>query len=134
MDVRESLVHIATAMRALEAVANRFPTVAMKEALQTARFLVRLSKRRKDEDAEVLEQSLKKDGVDGETLPEPLKVGTVQLPAENGHFQIPHMQTPMTVSSDDWSLDLSNHSQFDWNFFLTADMPTFNSFAPDGTM
>ena len=43
--------------------------------------------------------------------------------------------TPGTASSEDWSMEnLLNDSGFDWNYFLTADMPAFQSFAPDGTM
>ena len=130
MDVRESLSHIVTALRVLEEVAQRFQTVAMKEALKTARFLVRLSKKRKDEDSEVLSLSLKKDTENGDPQPENmqrLEPSTNQLQKFGG--------TPMTTSSsnDDWSLDLLSQTDFDWNFFLTADLP-FNGFAPDGIM
>jgi hypothetical protein len=61
MDGRESLSHLSTAMRTLEFVVDRFRTTAMKEALKTARFLIRLSKKRKDEDSEVLSLTLQKD-------------------------------------------------------------------------
>ena len=129
MDVRESLSHIATALRVLEEVAQRFQTAAMKDALKTARFLVRLSKKRKDEDADVLGHSLKRNVLDGD----------MQLEFSQGaESAISRMQplemTPATASSDDWSLDVLNHTDFDWNFFLTADMPAFNGFVPDGTM
>ncbi|KAK6403073.1 hypothetical protein LTR95_018995 [Oleoguttula sp. CCFEE 5521] len=70
MDTRESLSQISTAMRTLELVASRFDTKAMKEALKTARFLVRLSKRKKEEDSDILGQSLRKDVVDSEPLSE----------------------------------------------------------------
>nr|OQO24643.1 hypothetical protein B0A51_08729 [Rachicladosporium sp. CCFEE 5018] len=70
MDTRESLSQISTAMRTLELVASRFDTKAMKEALKTARFLVRLSKRKKEEDSDILGQSLRKDIVDSEPLSE----------------------------------------------------------------
>ncbi|KAK4550176.1 hypothetical protein LTR36_003143 [Oleoguttula mirabilis] len=132
MDVRESLAHIATAMRTLEHVVEHFNTVAMKEALKTARFLVRLSKKRKDEDANVLGQSLKKD------LAEDPHPGNMQLPSVsiNGGVTTVSHGTPMTTSSnEDWNMDnILNNSDFDWNYFLTADMPAFNSFAPDGAM
>ena len=53
----------------------------------------------------------------------------------DGGVPMPFDETPMTASStDDWSLDVLNNSDFDWNFFLTAEMPAFSSFAPDGTM
>jgi len=143
MDVRESLAHVATAMRTLEDVVERFKTVAMKEALKTARFLVRLSKKRKDEDSNVLGTSLKKDCCDGDPNPERLAqhhrssvVGQV-----NGGPAVAAPQnnvtahgTPRTASSEDWNMDILNNSDFDWNYFLTADLPAFHNFAPDGTM
>ncbi|KAK3109885.1 hypothetical protein LTR53_016396 [Teratosphaeriaceae sp. CCFEE 6253] len=145
MDTRESLAQVATAMRALEYVVDKFKTVAMKEALKTARFLVRLSKKRKDEDSSVLGGSLKKltDCMDRDPDPEYLAqqhrssiVGQV-----NGGPMIPapvnNMTangTPRTASSEDWNMDILNNSDFDWNYFLTADLPAFQSFAPDGTM
>lgn len=161
MDVRESLAQVATAMRVLEEVTERFPTIAMKEAVKTARFLIRLSKKRKDEDSGVLGQCLKKD-VDGDPRPEnlapragptrTLSMSQQQQPYMNGTAvvapqtvagaaagaPIPYptaTATPQTVGSEDWSLDgLLNNSDFDWNYFLTADMPAFQSFAPDGRM
>ncbi|EME43821.1 hypothetical protein DOTSEDRAFT_71601 [Dothistroma septosporum NZE10] len=135
MDGRESLSHLATAMRTLEFVVEKFHTAAMKEALRTARFLVRLSKKRKDEDSEVLGLSLKKDMVDGDPHPENLKAPQQPLPQVNGTAPVPLEEGPTTVSSnEDWNPDVLNDSQFDWNYFLTHDMPAFNTFAPDGTM
>lgn len=150
MDVRESLAHIATAMRTLEDVVERFNTIAMKEALKTARFLIRLSKKRKDEDSGVLGQSLKKGG-DAECDPRPENLiharksiqmnGDAVMPPQTANAvagvsvpQQPQEITPGTASSEDWSMDILNNSDFDWNYFLTADMPAFQSFAPDGTM
>lgn len=149
MDIRESLSHLATAMRTLEFVVERFRTLAMKEALKTARFLVRLSKKRKDEDSEVLGLSLKKDHAAEDPQPENLKVAAAppSIPQANGlglgvggdcnGGNVGVEETPMTASSsggEDWNLDVLNDSQFDWNYFLTHDMPAFNTFAPDGTM
>jgi hypothetical protein len=162
MDVRESLAHIHTAMRTLEDVVERFRTVAMKEALKTARFLVRLSKKRKDEDSDVLGQSLRKDTNAEDPKPENMRqrpspwmtehggsraVTAANANNANGSLNNPGTAsgstskdrdsgpTPGTTSSgEDWSMDILNNSDFDWNYFLTADMPAFNSFAPDGTM
>jgi len=140
MDSRESLAHLGTAMHTLEFVVERFHTVAMKEALKTARFLVRLSKKRKDEDSDVLGQSLKKAAVE-DPQPENLQRPSISRPSlnglgmQNGAAAKDFNQTPGTTSStEDWSMDILNNSDFDWNYFLTADMPAFNSFAPDGTM
>lgn len=133
MDTRESLVHISEAMRTLEYVVGHFNTVAMQEALKTARFLVRLSKKRKDEDSTVLGDSLKKDPADD---PHPANLHKPQLPLPqlNGMMPMPVAEPRTTASSEDWSMDILNDSDFDWNYFLTADMPAFNNFAPDGTM
>ena len=144
MDVRESLAHVGTAVRVLEEVVERFQTAAMKEALKTARFLVRLSKKKKDEDSEVLGQSLKntEDKTGTEPAPPHNKVSNVHA-MMNGDAQFgagaafPVTETPATASSgDDWASELLNNPNLDWNFFLTADsMPAFDGFiAPDGMM
>ncbi|SMR53170.1 unnamed protein product [Zymoseptoria tritici ST99CH_1E4] len=152
MDGRESLSHLSTAMRTLEFVVDRFRTTAMKEVLKMARFLIRLSKKRKDEDSEVLSLTLQKDAPDVQV---PLAAVNYELepmlssqaPVGNGlaagggmmsgsgnvHVNAAS-QTPKTASSEDWNLDVLNDSQFDWNFFLNANMPAFSTFAPDGTM
>lgn len=113
MDVRESLSHIATAMRTLEFVVERFKTIAMKEALKTARFLIRLSKKRKDEDSEVLGMTLIRDPME-ESQPERPKAAHMSV---NGNTQQSVGNTPKTTSSsEDWNLDILNNSDFDWNF------------------
>ena len=136
MDVRESLAHVGASLRVLELVYERFQTVAMKEALKTARFLVRLSKKRKDEDSEVLSLSLKNNPVlvEEDPRPENLEGPSDQINGKNVPIQIVETPGTVTSSNEDWSLDVLNHTDFDWNFFLSADMPTFNGFAPDGTM
>ncbi|KAK0343402.1 hypothetical protein LTR91_023314 [Friedmanniomyces endolithicus] len=140
MDVRESLAHLATAMRTLEDVVERFKTVAMKEALKTARFLVRLSKKRKDEDSGVLGQCLRKvcePCLDCDPQPENLQPGPVSSLAAQLHVHqgngvhggvivppgdaiAPQVTPPGTTSSDDWNLDILNDSNFDWNYFLES--------------
>jgi hypothetical protein len=110
-------------MRTLEFVVDRFRTTAMKEALKTARFLVRLSKKRKDEDSEVLSLTLQKDAPDLEIAVEEVRPVVMQPPVVNGvgtsmsgnvNFN-PASQTPKTTSSnEDWNLDVLNDSQFDW--------------------
>ncbi|KAK0879408.1 hypothetical protein LTR87_006790 [Friedmanniomyces endolithicus] len=137
MDVRESLTHLATAMRTLEDVVERFKTVAMKEALKTARFLVRLSKKRKDEDSGVLGQCLRKvcePCLDCDPQPENLQPGPPSLVVMQqqlgngvsggvvppGDAIAPQVTPPGTTSSDDWNLDILNDSNFDWNYFLDS--------------
>jgi len=177
IDTRESLTHIGTAMRTLEMVVKRFDTVAMKEALKTARFLVRLSKKKKDEDSDVLEKSLKREPATSDPQPESFQ--SLQAKAKNNvphqqpqqqqhhalkqpqaqnmnqqppqqqqqplqHPPIPMMddqqqisweQGPLTTSSgEDWNMDYLNNTEFDWNFFLSQDIPAFQNLAPDGLM
>jgi hypothetical protein len=172
IDTRESLTHIGTAMRTLEMVVKRFDTIAMKEALKTARFLVRLSKKKKDEDSEVLERSLKRETTTSDpkleafqslqpkakgSVPQPQQQAQKPLQAQNlnqqphshpqqplQHPPIPMMddqqqvtwdQGPLTTSSgEDWNMDYLNNTEFDWNFFLSQDIPAFQNLAPDGLM
>lgn len=173
IDTRESLTHIGTAMRTLEMVVKRFDTVAMKEALKTARFLVRLSKKKKDEDSEVLEKSLKRETATSNPKPEalqslqpktesnmphqqqqqPQKQPETQslnqqphqpqqqpmqpplVPMMDDQQQITWDQGPLTTSSgEDWNMDYLNNTEFDWNFFLSQDIPAFQNLAPDGLM
>jgi hypothetical protein len=172
IDTRESLTHIGTAMRTLEMVVKRFDTIAMKEALKTARFLVRLSKKKKDEDSEVLERSLKREITNSDPKPEvfqslqPKAKSNVPQPQQQAqklpqaqnlnqpphshpqqplqHPPIPMMddqqqitwdQGPLTTSSgEDWNMDYLNNTEFDWNFFLSQDIPAFQNLAPDGLM
>ena len=142
LDVRESLKHISEALRVLEEVSERFRTIAVKEALKTARFLVRLSKKRKDEDSDVLGQSLVRGKEDGDPQPENMAprtqaLQTLHRPMNNGSG-LPGVvdETPRTMSSDDWNLEFLEGADFDWNSFLTNDMSGMNGFgfAPDGMM
>ncbi|KXT05052.1 hypothetical protein AC578_10348 [Pseudocercospora eumusae] len=140
MDGRESLSHLSTAMRTLEFVVERFHTVAMKEALKTARFLVRLSKRRKDEDSEVLGLSLQKAAAE-DPAPENTEGAQPQQQIPNGSNvnnidELP-IDSATASSNEEWNLDMLEsqfESQFDWNSFFMNDTPDFGTIAPDGTM
>lgn len=122
MDGSESLSHLSEAMRTLEFVVERFRTTAMREALKTARFLVRLSKKRKDEDSNVLALTLQKCPKElASRLPSRLPSVERDSPlpqqaAMNGHVVVvPVEENIMTTSSsEDWNLDALNDSQFDW--------------------
>ena len=152
-------------------VVKRFDTVAMKEALKTARFLVRLSKKKKDEDSEVLDKSLKRDLAESDPRPEALQMAKpkaeasapqqrrtqqqqpqqlqplnpqaqqlplqqqTQIPMMDDQQQISWEQGPLTTSSgEDWNMEYLNNTEFDWNFFLSQDIPAFQNLAPDGMM
>jgi DNA primase len=154
-------------------VVKKFDTVAMKEALKTARFLVRLSKKKKEEDSQVLEKSLKRDLAESDPRPEallqpktepmvpqqqraptqqqqqqqvqslnaqtqqqqPLQQPQIPIPMMDDQQQISWEQGPLTTSSgEDWNMDYLNNTEFDWNFFLSQDIPAFQNLAPDGMM
>ena len=149
----------------------------MKEALKTARFLVRLSKKKKEEDSQVLEKSLKRDLAESDPQPEalqsiiqpktetiapqhqqqqrapnqqnqqqqvqplnpqaqqPLQQPQIPIPMMDDQQQISWEQGPLTTSSgEDWNMDYLNNTEFDWNFFLSQDIPAFQNLAPDGMM
>jgi DNA primase len=148
----------------------------MKEALKTARFLVRLSKKKKEEDSQVLEKSLKRDLAESDPQPEalqsiqvkaetivpqqqqqrqaqlqqqqqqvqqlnpqapqqPLQQPQIPGPMMDDQQQISWEQGPLTTSSgEDWNMDYLNNTEFDWNFFLSQDIPAFQNLAPDGMM
>ncbi|KAJ8611807.1 hypothetical protein MRB53_037720 [Persea americana] len=162
MDTRESLMHVGDALRALEYVVERFHSSSMREALKTARFLVRLSKKRKDEDSIFLSQSLKKE-IPPLNADVPNGVVESREVISNTYTPAPsNEKTPGAASSgDEWNLDVLNGTQFDCksamlitvalgrfegthdadkrvydtgNYFLTAELPAFDTFAPDGLM
>ncbi len=138
MDVRESLIHVSAAIRVLEEVVERFKTTAMRDALKTARFLVRLSKKKKDEESDVLSSCLRKDGpsVDASDAEGPdRRTKTISAgPTEHTNgTKVIEYEAPATTSSEEWGMDLEN-LDIDWNFFLTTDMPVFDGLAPDGVM
>lgn len=133
IDSKESLSHIAPAMRTLEYVADRFPSPSMREALKNARFLIKLSKRKKDEDSEVLGLSLVAEMSEhtqrSQRPAQPAPLTTYVGPVRE------HEEGPATSSStDEWNLDYLNNSEFDWNVFLGQDIPAFHNLAPDGMM
>jgi hypothetical protein len=101
-------------MRTLQFVVDQFGTMAIKEVLKTARFLVRLSKKRKDEDSDALALILEKAPVEVDGPKESDIHAHDQM---NGAAQsVPMQDTPMTATSEDWNFDILNTANFDWNF------------------
>ncbi|QIW96492.1 hypothetical protein AMS68_002010 [Peltaster fructicola] len=133
IDSKESLSHIAPAMRTLEYVAERFPSPSIREALKNARSLIKLSKRKKDEDSEVLSHSLLTEVSNhGQRAPRPAQ--PAPLTTYVGPMQEHDGSPPTASSSEEWNLDYLNNSDFDWNVFLGQDIPAFHNLAPDGMM
>jgi hypothetical protein len=57
------------------------------------------------------------------------------IPMMDDHQQATWEQGPLTTSSgEDWNMDYLNNTEFDWNFFLSQDIPAFQNLAPDGLM
>ena len=61
-----------------------------------------------------------------------------EMPVNGAGMPILPGETPGTTNSDDWSLDLLEGADFDWNAFLTSDISGLDGgafgFAPDGLM
>lgn len=132
IDSKESLSHIGTALRILDFVCTQFPSHPMDEASKTARFLVRLSKKKKEEDTAVLTQSLHREESEKpkrqpETHPPP-----VPLITQNQPLAYPEEAALTTSSGEDWNLEYLNDADFDWNALLSQTIPSFAHFAPDG--
>ena len=111
IDTRAALNQLEFAMETLAAVAAAYATDSMKEAYKTARLLVLLHQKRKEEDARML------GGV--------LKFPQAAQPTQDGHgssSQLPIGDGAADLSwLDDLALDMSGLEDFDWNQFLTDD-------------
>ena len=79
IDTRDSLAQVGHAMEVLEEAAAKFPTNTMHEALRTAKLLVKLSKKQKEEDANLLKQGLRSDE-DEVRKQEPVPIEPAQAP------------------------------------------------------
>lgn len=120
IDSRASLSQLGEALNTLGAVAAVYDTDAMKEAYSTARLLILLHQRRKEEDSKTL------GGI--------LKAAAAPL----GSRSASTIPTPQTVSTADlsWLDDLTTDmpgllQDLDWNHFLNNDlswcMPAMNT-------
>jgi hypothetical protein len=114
MDTSDALSHIDIAMRTLETVAQRFPTPSIDEALRTARLLVRLSQKRKQEDVLLLNKGLRTQPA-GEASAMPAELQSTQQ----------YMQ-PVTPGSLDLDLNMTDLTDCDWDVFLATDVPIFD--------
>jgi hypothetical protein len=66
---------------------------------------------------------------------QPLQQPQIPIPMMDDQQQISWEQGPLTTSSgEDWNMDYLNNTEFDWNFFLSQDIPAFQNLAPDGMM
>ena len=112
IDTRASLVQLEAAMDTLGAVVMTYDTESMREAYNTARLLVLLHQKRKEEDVKLLTGVLKT-----RNLPQP-------VPANGGAPDTqpqPMDDTANMAWLDDLSLDMHGLQDFDWNQFLNDD-------------
>lgn len=131
MDTPESLSHIGEALETLDAVSRCFTTRSLTESAATARTLVELSQKRKQEEINILGASLK-------TRIEPIPTGQLQVPAMNGKQMI---TSPMMMGMGNANGNEHNMMQgmpniasmdftgFDWDSFLGMDIPVLDATA-----
>ncbi|KAL1305801.1 hypothetical protein AAFC00_003964 [Neodothiora populina] len=127
IDTRAALTQLEPAMETLAAVAATYDTPSMKEAYSTARLLVLLHQKRKEEDSRILTTALNVGW-----QPQPPSEST---PSSN----IQHNNVAATYSwLDDLTVDMPNMQDFDWNTFLTDDASWYmnmpNANMPNGNM
>lgn len=114
MDTRASLGQIGSAMETLAAVTSVYNSDSMKEAYSTARLLVLLQQKRKEEDAKILTGVLR---LPSQTQPQPKANGdpSTTMPPVGAD----------TVADfswlDDLAVDMPYMQDFDWNQFLNDD-------------
>ncbi|PQE20614.1 hypothetical protein CJF30_00001941 [Rutstroemia sp. NJR-2017a BBW] len=117
MDTKEALSHIGDALETLEAVARCFATRSLLEALSTARTLVELSQKKKQEEINILGQGLRNHNDDMLDQQQQTMNGKqlVQQPVANMNAgPLPNLN----------STDFSN---FDWDAFLSMDIPVLEA-------
>jgi hypothetical protein len=134
IDSRESLSHIARAMDTLESVGRQWDTHMAREAVGCAGLLVKLSRRRKEEDLRYLESSMPKtSGPHGpvepsETADEPLQSMTapgssitpVQMTAEMDSDMVATPDMPPTINwVDGLGVEIPENLNIDWNEYAT---------------
>ncbi|TGO81293.1 hypothetical protein BPOR_1222g00020 [Botrytis porri] len=131
IDTPESLSHIGEALETLDAVSRCFTTRSLTESAATARTLVELSQKRKQEEINILGQGLK-------TRLEPMQTNQLPIPNLNP-VQVmlaPTMMGNANVNGNGngmvpgipniGSMDFTG---FDWDSFLSMDIPVLDATA-----
>ncbi|KAI9643531.1 hypothetical protein NHQ30_008150 [Ciborinia camelliae] len=128
MDTPEALSHIGEALETLDAVSRCFNTRSLRESAATARTLVELSQKRKQEEINILGQGLK-------TRVEPTMAGgQLPIPAMNGKQMVPSSMMMMMGSGNGNNIvpgmpniNTMDFTGFDWDSFLTMDIPVLDA-------
>lgn len=113
IDTRAALSQLEFAMETLGAVVAVYDTPSMKEAYSTARLLVLLHQKRKEEDARILSGAL---NVTWQL--EPASVSETTSPATQRRQDDPQATYSWL---DDLTTDMPGLQDFDWNQFLADD-------------
>lgn len=124
IDSQESLALVQQAMMTLKYVTHHFGTKKLWKAYETAKLLVRLSQKRKEQDALALEKSLE----------------LLNSPASAWHGASRDTASTALVNDQQaafiWPDDVSyatDMSTFDWNSFLDVPLTLFNDFIVQGS-
>lgn len=132
IDSRESLSHVGEAMEALEEVGRCWDTHLVREAVGSASFLVKLSRKRKEEDVRLLGNSMpKKSGPHGRIATDNFKTsdtGDTPIPEavhtlEGPHPSVAGIAVPENIGwIDGMEPQLPENFTMDWDsFFNTLD-------------
>ena len=129
IDTPESLSHIGEALETLDAVSRCFSTRSLTESAATARTLVELSLKRKQEEINILSQGLK-------TRMEPMQTSQLTIPNMNGKQMMP---SPMMMGNVNGNgngmvsgmpnIGSMDFTGFDWDSFLCMDIPVLDATA-----
>lgn len=126
MDTPEALSHIGEALETLDAVSRCFKTRSLTESAATARTLVELSQKRKQEEINILGQGLKT------RMGPTMGSSQSQAPIMNGRQVVPSGM--MMNENNNMVFGMSNNGSvdftgFDWDSFLTMDIPVLDASA-----
>jgi hypothetical protein len=118
MDTKEALSHIGDALETLEAVAKCFATRSLMEAFSTARTLVELSQKKKQEEINILGQGLRNHNDD--------MLDQQQQQAMDGKQLVQQPVANMNAGPLP-NLTATDFSNFDWDAFLSMDIPVLEA-------
>jgi hypothetical protein len=139
IDSRESLSHVAQAMNTLESVGKHWDTHMAREAVGCAGLLVKLSRRRKEEDLRYLESSMpRSSGPHGpvdlaETVEETLQpttcTGTSTAQSQPGRgadtSMVENTAMPPAINwADGLNIEIPDNLNIDWSEYDTRQPPS----------
>jgi hypothetical protein len=121
IDSRESLSHVAQAMNTLESVGKHWDTHMAREAVGCAGLLVKLSRRRKEDDLRYLERSMPRNS--GPYGPVEPSDTAEELPQPTSSVGASTVAAQPTSSVDSSVLDNTIHPAINWADGLDVEIP-----------